>query len=165
MLLNSSYILAFYMNHSIKANSQIPYERCEHFGFRPTNLQDFYDVPDRLPPFGLSDHMSIQVKPKLRANLPKGRFVVKSRDLRPSKRLAKRTYLREVNIPEFTNSVATCTEKASLLETIITTGLDMVLPLQSKTVHSSEPPWINPTLKNLIKKRQKALAQSNLQQF
>ena len=46
-----------------------------------TNLQDFYDVPDRLPPFGLSDHMSIQIKPKLHANLPEGHFVVKSRDL------------------------------------------------------------------------------------
>ena len=53
--------------------------------------------------------------------------MVKSRDLLPNKRVAIRTYLREVNIPEFTNSVVTCTEKASLLETIITTSLDMVL--------------------------------------
>ena len=80
-----------------------------------TNLQDFYDSPDRLPPFGLSDHMSIQVRPKSRVDLPKGRFVIKSRDLRPSKRLAMRTYLQEVNIPGFTNSVSTCAEKVSLL--------------------------------------------------
>ena len=109
--------------------------------------------------------MSIQVRPKSRADLPKGRFVIKSRDLRPSKRLAMRTYLQEVNIPGFTNSVSTYAEKVSLLETIITTGLDMVLSLRSKTVYSNEPPWINPTLKNLIKKRQKALAQASLQQF
>ena len=70
-----------------------------------TNLQDFYDSPDRLPPFGLSDHMSIQVRPKSRVDLPKGRFVIKSRDLRPSKCLAMRTYLQQVNIPGFTNSV------------------------------------------------------------
>ena len=69
-----------------------------------TNLQDFYDSPDRLPPFGLSDHMSIQVRPKSRVDLPKGRFVIKSRDLQQSKRLAMRTYL-QVNIPGFTNSV------------------------------------------------------------
>ena len=72
-----------------------------------TNLQDLYDSPDRLPPFGLSDHISIQVRLKSRADLPKGRFVIKSRDLRPSKRLAMRTYLQEVNIPGFTNSVPT----------------------------------------------------------
>ena len=94
-----------------------------------TNLQDFYNFPDRRPPFGLFDHMSIQVKPKLRSELQKPRFTVKSRDLRPNKRLAIQTYLQEVNISTFTNSLTTCAEKESLLETIIKTGLDMQIPV------------------------------------
>ena len=36
-------------------------------------------------------------------------------------------------------------------------GLDIILPLKSKTVYPNEPPWINPTLKKLITKRQRAL--------
>lgn len=130
-----------------------------------TNLQDFYNFPDRRPPFGLFDHMSIQVKPKLRSELQKPRFTVKSRDLRPNKRLAIQTYLQEVNIPTFTNSLTTCAQKASLLETIIKTDLDMLLPLRSITVHSNDPPWINPALKYPIRRRQRALAQGNLPCF
>jgi hypothetical protein len=52
-----------------------------------------------------------------------------------------------------------------MLETIINTGLDIIIPLRSKTIHSNEPPWINPALKDLIKRRQKALAHDNLPLF
>ena len=43
--------------------------------------------------------------------------------------------------------------------------LDTVLPLKSKTIHSNEPPWINPALKNLIRKRQRVVAQDKSQDF
>ena len=32
-----------------------------------TNLQDYYNAPDICPPFGLLDHVSVEVKPKSRA--------------------------------------------------------------------------------------------------
>ena len=63
-----------------------------------TNLQDYCNAPDICPPFGLSDHMSIEVKPKSRVQLPKLRKTVKSRDLRVSSRLAIGTYLQQVDV-------------------------------------------------------------------
>ena len=63
-----------------------------------TNLQDYYNAPEICPPFGLSDHVSIKVNPKSRAQLPKLRKTIKSRDLRPSKRLAIGTYLQQVDV-------------------------------------------------------------------
>ena len=51
----------------------------------------------------------------------------------------------------------TCTENMTLFESIVNTGLDLVLPLRSKTIHLNEPPWINSGLKDLIRRRQRAL--------
>lgn len=130
-----------------------------------TNLQDFYNVPDKRPPFGLSDHMTIELKPKTRSQLSKLRLTVKSRDLRPSSRLAMGTYLQQVNVPALLNTVDTCAEKVTLFESIVKTGLDLVLPLRSKTIHLNEPPWFNSALKDLIRTRQRALSQGNLPQF
>ncbi|PFX13546.1 Proton myo-inositol cotransporter, partial [Stylophora pistillata] len=48
---------------------------------------------------------------------------------------------------------------------IIKTGLDHILPIQSRRVHSTEPPWIASTLKDLIQARQRALSRGDNQQF
>ena len=130
-----------------------------------TNLQDFYDVPEKKPSFGPSDHLSIEVKPKARNLLPPPRTKVKSRDLRPSNRLALSLYLQEVDIPALISVGNSCSEKVSILETIVNTGLDTILPVRSKTIHFNEPPWVNPVLKDLIKRRQRALAQENFPLF
>ena len=130
-----------------------------------TNLQNFYNTPVKRPNFGLSDHATVEVQPKQRVQLPRGQFIVKKRDLRPSGRLAIRSYLQQVDVSSLLGTVKTCAEKVSLLDIIIKTGLDSVLPLRSKTIHSSEPPWMNSTLKNLIKRRQCALANGNMVTF
>ena len=57
-----------------------------------------------------------------------------------------------------TSALETRAEKISLLEQIITTGLDCILPIQSRRVHPTEPPWITSTLKELIEARQPALS-------
>ena len=44
-------------------------------------------------------------------------------------------------------------------------GLDFIIPLRSKTIHRSEPSWLNDKLKNLIKRRQCALAKGNMDTF
>ena len=81
--------------------------------------------------------------------------------MRPSKRHAIRTYLENVDISAIISAVESCEEKITILETIVRTGLDYVLPLKTKTVFTTEPPWINPTLKRFIKSRQRALNQGN----
>ncbi|XP_028416439.1 uncharacterized protein LOC114540505 [Dendronephthya gigantea] len=131
-----------------------------------TNLYEYYDQPVKYAPFGLSDHMSVEFKPKERCQPQRAqKRVVKKRDLRPSSRLAFRKYLELLAFPACFDKAPSCTEKISLLETIVTTGLDYILPLRSTTSRCNEPPWMNSKLSLLIKKRQKALNQGNITQF
>ena len=43
--------------------------------------------------------------------------------------------------------------------------MEFIMPLQSKTIYSGEPSWINATLKDLIRRRQRALALGNFSGF
>ena len=74
-------------------------------------------------------------------------------------------YLENVDVPRLLDTVETCAEKVSLFENIVKTGLDFIISLRSKTFHRSEPPWLNDKLKNLIKRRQCALAKGNMDTF
>ena len=50
--------------------------------FENNTLYTFYDVPNKLPLFGLSDHDTVALQPLARQNLPKKKILLKSRDLR-----------------------------------------------------------------------------------
>ena len=76
-----------------------------------------------------------------------------------------RTYLEQADVADIINTASFCEDKISLLLTIVKTGLDAITLLQSKVVHITEPPWINYSLKNLIRKRQSELNQGNLEEF
>ena len=131
-----------------------------------TNLSSFYASPIRISPFGLSDHMSIEVKAKDRSQLPAvSKVKVKTRDLRPSARLAIRRYLELVDVPSLINQMPSCDGKVSLLESIVKIGLDFICPFRLKTVHSNNPPWLTAKLSNLIKNRQTALRVGNMMEF
>ena len=130
-----------------------------------TNLQEFYNTPVKRPNFGISDHATAEVQPKDRVQLPAARFAVQKRDLRPSRCLAIRSYLKEVDVSTLLDRADNCADKVSLFETIVKTGLDFILPMRSKTIHTNEPPWITAKLKDLIKKRRKALAQGDMEEF
>jgi len=130
-----------------------------------TNLNTYYDVPQKLSPFGLSDHATIKVQPLSRHEYPKNKFAVKSRDTKPSNRLAIRKYLEEVNLEAMIDCADTCDEKTNLLETIISTGMDILTPVKTKIVITNEPRWINNELKALIRKRQQAYSRGDLDTF
>ena len=55
------------------------------------------------------------------------------------------TYLYEVDVTAMIGAMNTCEETVLMLQNIIKTGLDFVLPMKRKTVHATEPPWINST--------------------
>ena len=129
--------------------------------YRDSNLSAFYDVPKKLPPFGLSDHDTVEVQPLARRDGPRNKILLKSRDLRTTNRLAMRTYLDEVDLGRLVGCKESCEEKTLPLETIIKTGLDFVLPLKSKTIIANEAPWISKQLKSLIHERQIALARGD----
>ena len=106
-----------------------------------TNLAEFHKDPIQRPSHGLSDHMSVELQPRNRSSLSNSKITIKSRDLRPSNRLSMRTYLQEVDAHTLVSNADSCEEKTFILESIIQTGLNSVLPpLDQKTVHSSEPP-------------------------
>jgi hypothetical protein len=59
-----------------------------------------------------------------------------------------------------------CAEKLDIFQSILKmNGLDQVVPLRTRTIHLNEPPKFNSTLKKLIKQRQRALGQGNLNEF
>ena len=105
-----------------------------------TNLKQFYKDPIQRPPHGLSDHMSVEIQPKNRSQFLNQRRTIKSRDLRPSNRLALRSYLEAVDVNAHTNTVNSCAEKVTILESIVQVGIDYVLPLRPKTIYPGEPP-------------------------
>jgi hypothetical protein len=70
-----------------------------------------------------------------------------------------------VDIPTLLSPGHSCKEKTSLFQTIINNGLDSIIPLCNKTIRLNEPPWMNTTLKGLIRKRQKALSQESTTEF
>ena len=131
-----------------------------------TNLQDHYETPTPRPPLGLSDHTSIEVQPKVRIKSNNSTSTIQSRDMCPSKRLAMRTYLESVDLDtNILNSADSCEGKILLLEQIIKIGLDHVMPMRTRKVHSTEPPWITSSLKNLLQKRKSALSRGDDQMF
>ena len=72
------------------------------------------------------------------------------RDLRPSKCHAVRAYLQQVNASNLIDLMPTCEAKVNMLETIVSIGINSIVPVKSKTVVSNEPPWITSSLNNLI---------------
>ena len=63
-----------------------------------TNISGYYQDPIECPPFGLSDHASIELQPKERAHVKQPTITIKARDLRPSKCQAMGTYLEAVDV-------------------------------------------------------------------
>ena len=106
-----------------------------------TDLDKFYDSPRKLPPFGLSDHDSVFVPPQARSQVPNPTYRTKSRDLRPTKRLALTRYLEEVNVNQLVNNQISSDDKAKTFEMIINTGLDAIAPTKEKVIITNEPPW------------------------
>ena len=107
--------------------------------------------------------MKVQPKVRIKSNRPT--TTIQSRDMRPSKRLAMRTYLELVDLDTILNSANSCEDKTSLLEQVIKTGLDHVMPMRKRRVLSTEPPWITSSLKNLLQKQQSALSRGDDQMF
>ena len=145
-----------------KAKSKFSDARRKNGRLSPHQLQDHYESPTQRPPLGLLDHTSIDVQPKMRIKSNSSTTAtIQSRDMRPSKRLAIRTYLESVGLDTILNSADSCEGKTSLLEEIVKTGLDHVMPMRTRKVHSTEPPWITSSLTNLLQRRQCALSRGD----
>jgi hypothetical protein len=61
-------------------------------------MKYFYNDPIKRPAFDLSDNDTVEAQHLERLQIQKPKLHVKSRDLRPSKRLAFSTFLKEVDV-------------------------------------------------------------------
>jgi hypothetical protein len=129
-----------------------------------TNLSNYYMAPEKLAPFGLSDHFTVLFKPKSRGSVSKGKQVRKVRDLRPSRRAAMSSFVSEIDW-SILDLYDTCESKLSAFESIVNTGMDILLPTKVVKIYNNEPAWVTPKLKSLIHQRQKALASGNQVHF
>ena len=130
-----------------------------------TNLDDYFSAPTRLPPFGLSDHVTIYMGPGARsASKPKHK-TIKSRDKRPSKVNSLGRFLMKGPWSSLLSSDQSCSGKLSLLTEVINYGLDTIMPVRSIRIHETDRPWLSSQLKQLIIRRQKAFTSGNLPLF
>ena len=130
-----------------------------------TNLLEYYQPATSAPPFGLSDHLTIGLRPRIRSNQKTHRKFIKTRDKRPSKIASLGRFLSEIPWSDLLSTVQSCDDKLTILTDIITYGLNTIMPQQSMKVHITDRPWITNQLKSLIARRQKAFNSGNTLMF
>ncbi|XP_068671085.1 uncharacterized protein [Montipora foliosa] len=127
-----------------------------------TNISSFYAYPSRMPPFGLSDHHSVLIEANVRdKSLKPQHKTIKARDKRPSKRASLGRFLLQVPWSELLSAEQTCEQKLQTLTDVLNYGLNTIMPERSIRVHETDRPWISVQLKDLIARRQQALASGN----
>ena len=107
-----------------------------------TNLSEFYADAKRLPPLGLSDHLTIAMPPKVRekSNKPKSK-VIKIRDKRPSKKSSVGGYLSNIPLANFLSDDKSSQEKLATFTDIIDLGLNILMLEKSVRVHLTDRSW------------------------
>lgn len=118
-----------------------------------TNLAGHYANPEAFPPFGLSDHNTVLAASIIREGRIKAtRFILK-RDLRPSRKAELGRYLSGIDWHRLLNGLECCENLLEVFQQVISTGLDLLMPLKSVRINTRDAPK---QLKSLIVKRQEA---------
>ena len=86
---------------------------------------------------------------------------IKARDKRPSKRASLGRFILQVPWSELLSAEQTCEQKLQTLTDVINYGLNTIMPERSITVHETDRPRISVQVKDLIARRQQALASGN----
>ena len=129
-----------------------------------TNLKSFYQTPNKHSPFGLSDHCTISVIPKQRKKSSNKRKTVIVRDMRPSSKEAFGRFLSTIDW-SYLELFKSIDDKYNYFNTMILTGLNIIMPIKSIKLHINDVPWMTGHLKGLINRRQRALKENNQIQF
>lgn len=125
-----------------------------------TNMHDYYNTPQILPPFGLSDHNTVMVLPKARASNSNTRNVISKRDSRASCKRAMGRFLSSMDWPLLLNSLESCEDSSKVFQDVIHIGLDFLMPVRKIRVIPADPIWMSQKLKSLILKRQEAFSKN-----
>ena len=126
-----------------------------------TNLTEHYEKPSPFPPFGLSDHCTVGLFPKIRskANIPANRTVT-TRTVNAESKQAFGRYMTGVDW-SLIDTIDSVQEQYAHFSALIHIGLDSILPKKRVKFHRNDAPWISPKLKALIAHRQRAYYQDN----
>ena len=132
-----------------------------------TNQPDLYDKNSvqTLPPFGLSDHNVVFVRPTIRA--PRdgpSRRTVSKRDTRASRKSELGRFLVSIDW-SVVSEAPNCETKLALFTDFIKIGLDHIMPVKNVRLHLNDPPWVTEQFKNLIKLRQHAFHHGDMEQY
>ena len=76
-----------------------------------------------------------------------------------------RSYLQAVDVQSLIDNQISTEEKNAMLERIVSTGMNTLLPMKSNTIITNEPPWLNRNLKKMILARQEALSRGDMTTF
>ena len=120
-----------------------------------TNMGNHFSTPESFPPFGLSDHSTVIVKPKERILNQHTRKKINIRDMRESKKTSLGRYLSNVDW-SCINMQSSCEGKLRNFNELITNGINNIMPERSIKVYPKDAPWMTIKLKELIRLRQNA---------
>jgi len=107
-----------------------------------TNMSNLYDAQSVqiLPPFGLSDHSVVVLRPKIRATRDcPSRKLISRRDLRTSRKLELGRYLCNIDW-SFVDLAEDCSSKLEFLTQMIINGLDTIMPVKQSHIHTNDLP-------------------------
>ena len=121
-----------------------------------TNLHEYYLSPEILPPFSLSDHNNVIVRPLAKSQKPNKRIVIRKRDHRQSRKAELGRYLSSIDWYSIISIQNNCEEMWNIFYDVVSSGLELLMPSKEVKISTTDVPWMNNKLKSLIKKRQQA---------
>lgn len=120
-----------------------------------TNMAKLYSPPTTLAPLGASDHNCLVLSPvsttgqKQQVKRRRARLVTNER----KEALATCIAMTDWSAVYETNDI---TAKAASFNNYIQTAMDICMPVRLKKITNVDKPWMTETIKQAIKKRQKA---------
>ncbi|XP_071957019.1 uncharacterized protein [Antedon mediterranea] len=129
-----------------------------------TNMDDtFYTAPSALAPIGMSDHVCVLWKPKIRPRLNSTKNIV-VRPFYESRKCEFGRWLLTQDWLEVINSAST-QDKMDALYNILNSAIDKYFPTKKVKIHCADRPWITNCIRDLIAKRQTAFARGDTTLF
>ena len=117
-----------------------------------TNMHGFCADPQHFPPFGLSDHQTVTVEAKERAESRQApKFVLNLYYLYWRAELGR--YFGTMDWQTLFSPANCCQDMLDILHNVIHTGLNILMPVRRVRVNTFDVPWMTPHLKSLILKR------------
>lgn len=120
-----------------------------------TNMSQYFSSPEISPPFGLSDHNTVLLKPEARVTGQSTRKLITVRDMRDSRKMSLGRYLGNVDW-SIMNSCSDCDGKLAVFEELVKIGFNHIMPEKTMKVYPKDAPWISTKIKQLIRLRQRA---------